>query len=829
MQQNNNNGDASLRFSQRQVPRSIRWRLQLGILEVPCSVNEESNQLLFMDKLLTWNQSRVALQRDLYQKMAQKHDESRYLLSTSKNGGKNMNLSSTENEKTQIIDLDPLSRWILIQDAKENPIQANHDEKNATNKDDDDNLYEILDVLDKDLHRLPEEHLSYYRSLSNWNNHLQNQNIDTDIDTARNERNERLKQMLFVYHQEHPKPGYQQGMHEIFSYILFTFEMDLFDIVTSNHNDVFGYLLESKFILHDAYTFAEAVLDQIRNAYGVSDEINGSPVEQMGNSILQKIQYVARDKELYIRLQTLEWGLPLYTARWVRLMFAREVDSWRNLLSLWDIVFDCISSDTSVTSMHPYKYTRPGVSPPFQVGKFRLMTVLEMTAASLIWLHRKRLLKKQIDEGLQMINVNPLREVRPLISTLLSSLRRFQISSTMAPLLHPEEIRRNYIDRETTNPSASNNARQFLSNPRNVLQRILSSQQMVSSPVKEKRVATMHRRRSSLPNISLLEPEEFYVPDSWNKTTSSLSPKSIKQKLDRLLGASKAIFFPPLHNEHDEEVIYNISNRNSNNTSAVTKSPLSTLDPSSSISESLSVEKAHMGPKMKTGKRGINGCRNSLEDSADGSKDFASKCSSSTDGASLYSSGSQHDVSVSVMMENSNIPNLVSDSKSSSKWNNTALHFSLSSMENFPSPPLVIATANTDCSEQCNDQIISIKDSPCRNEISSKLRKLRNSSAMEVLLQSPDLEASHESLFEDDVIPSFYNLESQTLPQEEQSIEVMSSSSSYSSSSSSSAATARHYNENDFLPLITTENNDEEEDKRCTARSNVTNSYFVQV
>jgi hypothetical protein len=128
---------------------------------------------------------------------------------------------------------------------------------------------------------------------------------------------------------------------------------------------LFGYLLSSKFLLHDAYTIAEAVLDQIQNTYGVSNEINGSPIEQMGNSILQKIQYVARDKELYTRLQSLEWGLPLYTTRWVRLMLAREVVSWRNLLSLCDVVFDCISSDTSVTSMHPSKYTRPGVSPPF--------------------------------------------------------------------------------------------------------------------------------------------------------------------------------------------------------------------------------------------------------------------------------------------------------------------------------------------------------------------------------------------------------------------------------------------------------------------------------
>jgi hypothetical protein len=164
----------------------------------------------------------------------------------------------------------------------------------------------------------------------------------------------------------------------------------------------------------------------------------------MGESILQKIQYVARDKQLYTYLKSMEGSLSLYTARWVRLLFTREVGGWRNALSLWDILFDCISNTSEITSMHPSKYTRPGVTPELLLGEFDLMTVLEMTTASLIWMHRELLLAHDVNEGLQLLTgMDSLQDVDPLISTLLSSLHRLQISPTMAPLLHPDDNKGN--------------------------------------------------------------------------------------------------------------------------------------------------------------------------------------------------------------------------------------------------------------------------------------------------------------------------------------------------------------------------------------------------
>ncbi len=38
---------------------------------------------------------------------------------------------------------------------------------------------------------------------------------------------EQLSHMLFVYAREHPELGYQQGMHEILSYVLLALEMDV--------------------------------------------------------------------------------------------------------------------------------------------------------------------------------------------------------------------------------------------------------------------------------------------------------------------------------------------------------------------------------------------------------------------------------------------------------------------------------------------------------------------------------------------------------------------------------------------------------------------------
>lgn len=125
-------------------------------------------------------------------------------------------------------------------------------------------------------------------------------------------------------------------------------------------------------------------------------------------------------------------------------MFSREVAGWRNVLQLWDIFFDLISTACPVdsqmqplTSMALSRYNRPGVTPTLGVGRFSLMLVLEATSASMVLLQRKNLLSNTSDDGghvsndsdsiHRLMNYPPLKNILPLTATLLSMMRRVQL------------------------------------------------------------------------------------------------------------------------------------------------------------------------------------------------------------------------------------------------------------------------------------------------------------------------------------------------------------------------------------------------------------------
>ena len=506
------------------LPRSIRWRLQLGVLEMPPEGNT-SLPARCLDRLYAANAQRVRAARERYDRLVAKYDKDRY---RNLHGGTNADGDKRDHDDAN---LDPLSMLVKQAEALEEQEAKDRKVRRASSLKDIVLSNEIVIVVNKDLNRLPDYHASCFRSRANWKYHMENQGEETDFERARHERNECLMQMLHLYGKEHVQPGYQQGMDEIFSYAMFVLEMDLFDTETSESANRCG-LLSAQHLLHDSFTLAEAILTHLLGAFGVCDRPNQEPVEKMGESILQKIQYVARDKELYTHLQSTEWCLSLYTARWVRLLFAREVDGWRNTLSLWDIFFDCISTATAITSMQPTKYTRPGLTPELRLGEFDLMVVLEMTAASLIWMRREILLRYRADDGLQGLTaMDPLEEVGPLISTLLSSLRRLQTSPNMAPLLHPDEkvaLKLNKLSAETV-----------FSNPRKALTR------MLSVPREFNTSQQMNRRRSSLQHISALSPETEAA--TLRAPQGTLSPNTPKGTMDRIYQMSASLM--PSHSQ----------------------------------------------------------------------------------------------------------------------------------------------------------------------------------------------------------------------------------------------------------------------------------------
>jgi hypothetical protein len=101
-----------------------------------------------------------------------------------------------------------------------------------------------------------------------------------------------------------------------------------------------------------------------------------------------------------------------------------------------------------------------------------------------------------------------------------------------------------------------------------------------------------------------VEPEESYVLNSWNKSTSSLSPKSMKQRFDLLLGASKALFFPPLEENDNDNLDNNKRKRINNKIPKTTESSIHVCNLSSSFSELLFGEKISMISSKKKGKWG---------------------------------------------------------------------------------------------------------------------------------------------------------------------------------------------------------------------------------
>ncbi|EED87430.1 small GTPase, partial [Thalassiosira pseudonana CCMP1335] len=178
---------------------------------------------------------------------------------------------------------------------------------------------------------------------------------------------ERLSQILFVYAREHPEIGYRQGMHEILSYVLLVLEMDLLQQATEDEKKrlmteslspmgMSRFGSEGKHLLHDAFNIFECIMMALAPAYDaipVGDETTAtlmeaakiergeSPMEQMTSSIVSKIRYVARDEALFSHVLYMPVPPQLYFAKWVRLMFGREMaGGMKDVMRLWDAFFD---------------------------------------------------------------------------------------------------------------------------------------------------------------------------------------------------------------------------------------------------------------------------------------------------------------------------------------------------------------------------------------------------------------------------------------------------------------------------------------------------------
>jgi hypothetical protein len=145
-------------------------------------------------------------------------------------------------------------------------------------------------------------------------------------------------------------------------------------------------------------------------------------MEHMTSCIVSKIRFVARDEALFGQVLCMPVPPQIYFAKWVRLMFGREVQGgMKHVMRLWDCFFDLASS---------IERREENVS-----ISLALMNVLETAAASMIILIRDKLLKPSMamdgtwtgepdpNEGIAyLMNYPPIEDIDNLIKVISSLL-----------------------------------------------------------------------------------------------------------------------------------------------------------------------------------------------------------------------------------------------------------------------------------------------------------------------------------------------------------------------------------------------------------------------
>jgi len=313
---------------------------------------------------------------------------------------------------------------------------------------------DVIDIIEKDLSRLPgDHHLCFCRRKNICEG---NQDLDENsLSSGRKERLHDLSQILFVYAKEHPALGYRQGMHEILSLILLSIEIDLLESDTQldsrdksvNRLDCGNSFTEKLDVqhecildqaksMHDAYIIFETIMSQLSPAYEVRDPDlmeSQSPMEQMGRSILNKIKVIARDERLYSVISQINVPPELYSTRWIRLMFSREVIGYENVMMLWDIFFKLRSTSLSAEDSNTSSSSNR-----------TLMDILETTAVSMIFLIRDKLLPGQslyADDGMYNNNFGDERDPNELIELLMNYPPLHDPSKLIEVLLNMDQSR----------------------------------------------------------------------------------------------------------------------------------------------------------------------------------------------------------------------------------------------------------------------------------------------------------------------------------------------------------------------------------------------------
>lgn len=261
------------------------------------------------------------------------------------------NESIPEGEGTESNNVDPLTAMMMEEQSKQERMQEldlkyrkeramrrnrGVDTQRVIESEDYDETAVTLQIIDKDLARLPQEA------------------------TSPTERIDVLRQILFIYHcTTTPSPGYRQGMHEIASFLLLALEMEK------------GGVLDEH-AAADTYHLLCAVLKPLQPAFDVKEEMDKTPLVSLGKRIMQStaMYHPALTQNLQQRLY-----IPpeLFLTKWIRLLYGRElIKPFETVLDFWDFLFQ---------SCRTYQKN--------------LLAVLEAAAAARLLLHAPKILSEE--------------------------------------------------------------------------------------------------------------------------------------------------------------------------------------------------------------------------------------------------------------------------------------------------------------------------------------------------------------------------------------------------------------------------------------------------
>jgi len=238
-----------------------------------------------------------------------------------------------------------------------------------------------LIIIEKDLKRLPHPSETKGPIIANSSPPKNTPELEARITS--------LREILYIYAQEHPSMGYRQGMHEIASYLLYVLELE--------HQEYPEHPLFNP-ILPTCFALFERTLEHLKTAYDAS---GGKSLQQMSIAILGKI--LQNNPTLYYHL-TNNPNIPpppIYCTRWVRLMFSREVVGYENVFKLWDVLFSYAN----------------------------VMQALEITSASRILLIGDALLLPENNTLDLLMNVPPLMDISPLTDALQKLMKQKESES----------------------------------------------------------------------------------------------------------------------------------------------------------------------------------------------------------------------------------------------------------------------------------------------------------------------------------------------------------------------------------------------------------------